>query len=629
MGAFLMGAGGLQFVRDYAIIFNVSLSPCATVHRQCKNRAGVKNLEKHVSAVLVAAGSSTRMGFDKLSFDLGGETVLGRSIRAFEESPLVSEIVLVAGKNREYVEAQAAACTKPVQVVQGGATRAESAKNGVLAAHGELVAVHDAARPFVSEAVIEAVVEAAAKCGAAAPAVPVKDTIKQATRGDGKKVPAKCVVETTPDRSTLYAVQTPQCFDRAAYLAALEELDEEKARLVTDDCSLFELTGRTVQLTQGDYANLKITTREDLPRTEQKEGTTWIYRGLMFLVVSCPCALVVSIPLGFFAGIGCASKNGILVKGSNFIEKLAKLDTVVFDKTGTLTKGVFAVKGVYSVIDKNELIKYAAYAEFYSTHPIAVSVKNAYKNTVDTAKILNYTEISGMGISADIDGHKVLAGNGRLLESNNISHEKAKSHIGSIIYIAVDGKFAGYIVISDEIKADSKAAISALKQLNIKSVMLTGDIKKNADYTAEQIGIDKVYSQLLPQDKVSKLEEILSSKNHKKNVAFVGDGINDAPVLMRSDVGIAMGGIGSDSAIEAADVVLMTDEPSKIAKASKISAKTMSVIIQNIVFAIGVKVLVMNLSVLGISTMWLAIFADVGVSLLAILNSLRALYYKD
>ena len=356
---------------------------------------------------------------------------------------------------------------------------------------------------------------------------------------------------------------------------------------------------------------------------------TWIYRGLMFLVVSCPCALVVSIPLGFFAGIGCASKNGILVKGSNFIEKLAKLDTVVFDKTGTLTKGVFAVKDVYSVIDKNELIKYAVYAEFYSTHPIAVSVKNAYNDTIDTSKISNYTEISGMGISADIDGHKVLAGNGRLLESNNISYEKAESHIGSIIYIAVDGKFGGYIVISDEIKSDSKYAISALKQLNIKSVMLTGDVKKNADYTAEQIGIDKVYSQLLPQDKVAKLEEILSSKNPKKNVAFVGDGINDAPVLMRSDVGIAMGGIGSDSAIEAADVVLMTDEPSKIAKASKISAKTMSVIIQNIVFAIGVKVLVMILSVLGISTMWLAIFADVGVSLLAILNSLRALYYKD
>ena len=229
-------------------------------------------MEKKVSAVLVAAGSSTRMGFDKLSFDLGGETVVQRSIRAFAECPLVSEIVLVAGKNREFLEQQAAACTKPVQVVQGGATRAESAKNGVLAAHGELVAVHDAARPFVSQAVITAALEAAAACGAAAPAVPVKDTVKRAVRGDGKTVPEHCMVADTPDRSTLYAVQTPQCFDRAAYLAALDELDAEKARLVTDDCSLFELTGRPVQLTQGDYANLKITTREDLPRAEQKEG---------------------------------------------------------------------------------------------------------------------------------------------------------------------------------------------------------------------------------------------------------------------------------------------------------------------------------------------------------------------
>jgi len=232
----------------------------------------VQKLEKKVSAVLVAAGSSTRMGFDKLSFDLGGETVVQRSIRAFAECPLVSEIVLVAGKNRKFLEQQAAACTKPVQVVQGGATRAESAKNGVLAAHGELVAVHDAARPFVSQAVITAALEAAAACGAAAPAVPVKDTVKRAVRGDGKTVPEHCMVTDTPDRSTLYAVQTPQCFDRAAYLAALDELDAEKARLVTDDCSLFELTGRPVQLTQGDYANLKITTREDLPRAEQKEG---------------------------------------------------------------------------------------------------------------------------------------------------------------------------------------------------------------------------------------------------------------------------------------------------------------------------------------------------------------------
>ena len=232
----------------------------------------MQKLEKKVSAGLVAAGSSTRMGFDKLSFDLGGETVVQRSIRAFAECPLVSEIVLVAGKNRAFLEQQAGACTKPVQVVQGGATRAESAKNGVLAAHGELVAVHDAARPFVSQAVITAALEAAAACGAAAPAVPVKDTVKRAVRGDGKTVPEQCMVADTPDRSTLYAVQTPQCFDRAAYLAALDELDAEKARLVTDDCSLFELTGRPVQLTQGDYANLKITTREDLPRAEQKEG---------------------------------------------------------------------------------------------------------------------------------------------------------------------------------------------------------------------------------------------------------------------------------------------------------------------------------------------------------------------
>ena len=232
----------------------------------------MKKLEKRVSAVLVAAGSSTRMGFDKLSFDLVGETVLHRSIRAFEQDPLVTEIVLVAGKNRAFVEQQAADCTKPVQIVTGGTTRAESAKNGVLAAAGELVAVHDAARPFVSQAVITAALEAAARCGAAAPAVPVKDTIKAAARGNGKTVPDACLVRTTPDRSTLYAVQTPQCFDRAAYLAALEELDAEKARLVTDDCSLFELTGRPVQLTQGDYANLKITTREDLPRPQQKEG---------------------------------------------------------------------------------------------------------------------------------------------------------------------------------------------------------------------------------------------------------------------------------------------------------------------------------------------------------------------
>ncbi len=354
----------------------------------------------------------------------------------------------------------------------------------------------------------------------------------------------------------------------------------------------------------------------------------WIYRGLVFLVVSCPCALVVSIPLGFFAGIGCASKNGILVKGSSYLENLSKLDTVVFDKTGTLTKGTFAVKEVHSIIEKNDLIRYTAYAEYYSNHPIAVSVKNEYNDTINTSLISDYTEIAGMGISAVIGEKQVLAGNEKLMDKNNIDFEKADNYIGSVIYIAIENKFAGYIIISDEIKPDSASAVSALKKMNVKTVMLTGDASKSADYVASQIGIDKVYSQLLPQDKVTKLEEIIGAKNGTKKVAFVGDGINDAPVLMRSDIGIAMGGIGSDSAIEAADVVLMTDEPSKICSAIKISSRTMRIIKQNIIFAIGLKVLVMLLSVIGISTMWLAIFADVGVSLLAVLNSLRALYYK-
>lgn len=355
----------------------------------------------------------------------------------------------------------------------------------------------------------------------------------------------------------------------------------------------------------------------------------WIYRGLIFLVVSCPCALVVSIPLGFFAGIGCASKNGILVKGSSHLENLSKLDTVVFDKTGTLTKGTFAVKEIYSLTEKSELIKYAAYAEYYSNHPIAISIKEAYKDIPDVSLISDYTEIAGMGISAVIDGKQVLAGNEKLMLKCNVNFEKADKHIGSVIYVAIESKFAGYIVISDELKPDSASAIESLERMNIKTVMLTGDVSEAADYVASQIGIGKVYSQLLPQDKVAKLEEIISAKNDKKKVAFVGDGINDAPVLMRSDIGIAMGGIGSDSAIEAADVVLMTDEPSKIYSAVKISSRTMSIIKQNIVFAIGIKVLVMLLSIIGYSTMWLAIFADVGVSLLAVLNALRALSYKN
>lgn len=355
---------------------------------------------------------------------------------------------------------------------------------------------------------------------------------------------------------------------------------------------------------------------------------TWIYRGLIFLVVSCPCALVVSIPLGFFAGIGCSSKNGILVKGSTCIEALSKLGIAVFDKTGTLTKGVFEVKEIYADIPEAELIKYAAYAEFYSNHPIAVSIKKAYNENIDTSLIAGYTELSGMGISAVIDGRQILAGNEKLMNENSIAHARAKSHAGSVVYIACDGQFAGYIVISDEIKSDSKKAVECLKEQNIETIMLTGDVESSAEYTANEIGIDTVYSQLLPQDKVTKLEEILKSKKPKTTVAFVGDGINDAPVLMRSDIGIAMGGIGSDSAIEAADVVLMTDEPSKISEAVRISSHTMRIVWQNIIFAIGIKMLVMILSVLGISSMWIAIFADVGVALLAVLNSLRALVYK-
>lgn len=355
---------------------------------------------------------------------------------------------------------------------------------------------------------------------------------------------------------------------------------------------------------------------------------TWIYRGLIFLVVSCPCALVVSIPLGFFAGIGCSSKNGILVKGSTCIESLSKLGIVVFDKTGTLTKGVFGVKEIYAQIPKSELIKYAAYAEFYSNHPIAASIKKAYTEGVDTSLISDYTELSGMGISAVINGRQILAGNEKLMNENHVAYTRAKSQTGSVVYIACDGQFAGYIVISDEIKSDSKKAVERLKGQNIKTVMLTGDVASSAEYTAREIGIDTVYSQLLPQDKVEQMEEILKSKKPKTTVAFVGDGINDAPVLMRSDIGIAMGGIGSDSAIEAADVVLMTDEPSKISDAVRISSHTMHIVWQNIIFAIGVKVLVMVLSILGISNMWIAIFADVGVALLAVLNSLRALAYK-
>ena len=359
---------------------------------------------------------------------------------------------------------------------------------------------------------------------------------------------------------------------------------------------------------------------------EGAEFTDWLYRALTFLVVSCPCALVISIPLGFFGGIGGASKKGILVKGSNYLEALSNSEIVVFDKTGTLTKGVFEVQKIEPVgILKEELIKYAAYAESYSNHPISVSIKKAYGEEIDTTLISKTEELSGRGVIATIEDKEVLAGNEKLLQEKNIKYTKC-NEVGTIVYIAINKEFAGFIVISDEIKEDSKKAINDLKRNNIKqTVMLTGDRKDVGESVAKELGIDKVYTELLPDGKVEKVEQLLKEKTEKGKLVFVGDGINDAPVLALADIGIAMGGLGADSAIEAADIVIMTDEPSKINTAINISKKTMRIVKQNIVFAIGIKIAVLILSAFGLSTMWEAVFADVGVSVIAIINSLRAL----
>ncbi|WP_438943397.1 heavy metal translocating P-type ATPase [Romboutsia ilealis] len=356
------------------------------------------------------------------------------------------------------------------------------------------------------------------------------------------------------------------------------------------------------------------------------EFLDWFYRGLVFLVVSCPCALVLSIPLSFFSGIGNSSKHGILIKGSNYLEALKNVDTVVFDKTGTLTKGVFKVTKVSPVgISEKELIEYAAYAEANSNHPIAKSIVNYYKESIDLEKITYFEEIAAHGIKVKYNDLHILAGNDKLMSSENILYFKTDD-IGTVVYIAVNGAYRGYIVISDEIKEDSKEAIKNLKLSAVKEVvMLTGDNEKVANKIANELGIDKVYSKLLPNEKVDRLEEIFKEKLPKEKVAFVGDGINDAPVLARADVGIAMGALGSDAAIEAADVVLMTDEPSKIAKAIEISRKTNKIVWQNIVFALGVKAIVLILSAGGVATMWEAIFADVGVALIAVLNAMRVM----
>ena len=356
---------------------------------------------------------------------------------------------------------------------------------------------------------------------------------------------------------------------------------------------------------------------------------TWIYRALTFLVISCPCALVISIPLSFFAGIGGASKEGVLVKGSNYLETLSKTKIVVFDKTGTMTKGNFEVTEIAPVgVENNELLRLAAYAESYSSHPISKSIKSAYGKEIDNAKISDVNEISGNGVLAVVDGKKVAAGNSKLMDKLGVEYT-ACSKVGTVVYVAVNGKYCGYILISDALKPTSVSAVKAMKDCGVrKTVMLTGDSKKVADAVAKELGADEVYSELLPADKVSQVERLLADKGEKEKLAFVGDGINDAPVLSRADIGIAMGALGSDAAIEAADIVLMDDDPMKISKAIKISSKCLRIVNENIYFALGVKALCLILGAVGIANMWVAIFADVGVMVLAVLNAIRALSVK-
>lgn len=357
---------------------------------------------------------------------------------------------------------------------------------------------------------------------------------------------------------------------------------------------------------------------------------TWIYRALTFLVASCPCALVISIPLSFFAGIGGASKAGVLVKGSNYLESLSQTRIVVFDKTGTLTQGVFEVNGIHhNEIENAKLVEYAALAESASSHPISKSLQRAYGKEIDRSRVSQIQEISGNGVTAVVDDHTVAAGNDKLMDRLGIPYISCHS-VGTIIHMAIDGQYAGHIVISDLIKPTSRQAIQALKSAGVyKTVMLTGDAKQVADQVAEELGVDQVYSQLLPADKVEKVEELLARKRGKEKLAFVGDGINDAPVLGRADIGIAMGAMCSDAAIEAADVVLMDDDPMQIAKAIKISRKCLGIVYQNIVVAIGIKLLCLVLVALGFANMWLAVFADVGVMILAVLNAIRALFVKN
>lgn len=355
----------------------------------------------------------------------------------------------------------------------------------------------------------------------------------------------------------------------------------------------------------------------------------WFYRSLTFLVISCPCALVISVPLSFFGGIGAASRNGILVKGGNYLQALAEAEVVVFDKTGTLTKGSFSVAEIASpVIKSDELLELAAYAGYHSGHPVSCSIRNAYNQKVDETRITGFEEIAGQGVKAVVDGQQVYVGNKRLLGALKIA-VPGHNASGSIVYVVSSGRFLGWISIDDEVKGDARQAVKELKELRVRQiVMLTGDTKASGEKVAGELNLDKVYSELLPVQKVEKVEELLAAKTPQGKLVFVGDGINDAPVLARADIGIAMGGVGSDAAVEAADIVIMTDEPSKIVSAIKISRKTLQIVKQNIIFALGVKFIVLGLGIAGMATMWEAVFADVGVSVLAILNSLRALSFK-
>lgn len=360
------------------------------------------------------------------------------------------------------------------------------------------------------------------------------------------------------------------------------------------------------------------------------DWASWIHRALIFLVISCPCALVISVPLSFFGGIGGASRCGVLVKGGNYLEALSKTEIIVFDKTGTLTKGVFNVTAIHpDIISESELLEYAALAEHYSNHPISRSLKDAYDREIDTSRISDYVETAGRGVRAKIDSAVICAGNNKYMDEIGVKWHPCH-HVGTTVHVAVNGEYAGHIVISDEVKSDAKDAISSLKKHGIKkAVMLTGDSKETAESIAASLGIDEVYSELMPADKVSNVEKLISEKSADKTLAFVGDGINDAPVLARADIGIAMGAMGSDAAIEAADIVLMDDKPSKIADAIDISKRTLRIVYQNIVFALAVKAAVLALGALGIVSMWAAVFADVGVSVIAILNAMRALHVKS